>query len=382
MASPPHPPAAPTRHVLEGVPRVGFYPDMIQHESRCPEDIIFPSCLRAILEYLGEATGCQHCREQDPAWALGCTYAHLLGASGAAFYLNWGPGWGINLNLHHMSDDPWAPFSRAFQAIGYGHTLVEKGSGDDRARFRDAIVESIHGQGRPVMAFGVVGPPDEPCIISGYDEGGDALIGWSFFQGFPEFAGSLDLEPSGCFRKRDWFPDTAALILIGDKGERPTHAESDRRGLAWGLQVMRTPITPGDRRNGLAAYGAWAEALSDDAAFEAELPALRTKHVAHDDAVGYVAEARWYGSIHLAQVAQRQWKAADELYRAAACFAAEHALMWDAWAAVGGHGHGDDRVQQLARPEVRRQLVDIIYRALSRDAEAARWLEQAVAKVG
>jgi len=34
--------------VLEGVPRVHFY----EGGKRCPEDITFPSCLRAILEYL------------------------------------------------------------------------------------------------------------------------------------------------------------------------------------------------------------------------------------------------------------------------------------------------------------------------------------------
>ncbi len=51
----------PIRCVLEGVPRVGFYPDQQKHEdskSRCPEDVCFPSCLRACLEYLGEGLGC------------------------------------------------------------------------------------------------------------------------------------------------------------------------------------------------------------------------------------------------------------------------------------------------------------------------------------
>ena len=47
------------RLVLDGVPRVGYYPQMQQHEDskmRCPEDVPFPSCLRACLEYLGGAS--------------------------------------------------------------------------------------------------------------------------------------------------------------------------------------------------------------------------------------------------------------------------------------------------------------------------------------
>ena len=34
------------------------------------------------------------------------------------------------------------------------------------------IVESIRDKGRPVIAHGVIGPPEE-CIVAGYDEGGD-----------------------------------------------------------------------------------------------------------------------------------------------------------------------------------------------------------------
>ena len=40
----------PERDVLDGVPRVHFY----EGGRRCPEDIILPSAMRAVLEYLGE----------------------------------------------------------------------------------------------------------------------------------------------------------------------------------------------------------------------------------------------------------------------------------------------------------------------------------------
>ena len=53
-----------TRAVLENVPRIHFY----EGGARCPEDIIFPSAMRAILEYLGDKDfGCRHC--------LGCADA-------------------------------------------------------------------------------------------------------------------------------------------------------------------------------------------------------------------------------------------------------------------------------------------------------------------
>ena len=77
----------PDRKVLEGVPRVNFY----EGGKRCPEDIILPSVMRAILEYLGEEDyGCKHCLAQNPDCKILCTYAHLVGVSGAASFRRFG----------------------------------------------------------------------------------------------------------------------------------------------------------------------------------------------------------------------------------------------------------------------------------------------------
>jgi len=40
--------------------------------------------------------------------------------SGVASFLSWKPGWeGDNVEIMYMSDDPAAPFDRAFRAAGY-----------------------------------------------------------------------------------------------------------------------------------------------------------------------------------------------------------------------------------------------------------------------
>jgi len=81
--------------VLEGVPRVHFY----EGGKRCPEDIFLPSVMRAILEFLGESGtgsrdyGCKHCLGHDPDCKVLCTYAFLVGVSGAACFLSWKEGW-------------------------------------------------------------------------------------------------------------------------------------------------------------------------------------------------------------------------------------------------------------------------------------------------
>lgn len=102
---------APARAVLEGVPRIMFY----EGGKRCPEDLIFPSALRAWLEYMKDQNfGCKHCLALAPECKTTCTYSFLIGVTGIAAFLSWGAGWqGDNVAIHYMSDTPDAPYQRA-----------------------------------------------------------------------------------------------------------------------------------------------------------------------------------------------------------------------------------------------------------------------------
>ena len=217
-----------SRLVLEGVPRVHFY----EGGPRCPEDITLPSIMHAYLEYLGdEDFGCKHCQAKNPNCKIFCTYSFFMGITGAAAFLSWKKGWHEdNVAIFYMSDDPAAPERNAFTAAGYAHDWLEKQDNpQDEALFRQRIIESLQ-KGRPVISYGLIGPP-EPCLITGYDEGGDVLIGWNFFQNFPEFNAGVEFEPSGQFRKRNWYPDTLSLLFVGEKIERPSYSDSYRTAL-------------------------------------------------------------------------------------------------------------------------------------------------------
>ena len=75
----------PVRHILDGVPRVHFY----EGGPRCPEDISFPSVMRALMEYLGEEDfGCRSSRALQPGCKIACSYAFFVGVSGVASFLS------------------------------------------------------------------------------------------------------------------------------------------------------------------------------------------------------------------------------------------------------------------------------------------------------
>ena len=381
------PSAPPARLVLEGVPRIHFY----EGGPRCPEDIILPSVMRAYLEYLGDADfGCKHCFSQNPNCKVFCTYSFFIGVTGAASFLSWKKGWhGDNPALFYMSADPAAPERNAFTAAGYAFEWLEKASDPgNEALFRQRIIDSLHN-GRPVIGYGVIGPP-EACLITGYDAGGDVLIGWSFFQGIPEFNVGVAFEPSGQFRKRNWFPDTACLLFVGEKGERPPLVASYRAALKWLLKVARTPLVRTEpdapdwyqeRSNGLAAYEAWAEHLLLDEAFPAGDEAiLRAHHSVHNDAVGTLAELRWYGSQFLLEAVNfLPYQMSEDLLHAAALYAGEHDLMWQVWNLAGGNGNPQAHTF-MPDPAVRRQMADLVLRARQKDTEASRYIEQAITK--
>lgn len=367
------------RVVLEGVRRVGF--GVIQ-EGRDIEGCPFPSCLSASLEFIGEDYGPRTVEMDGKTWQENNLYIHLMGTTGAAFRLSWRTGWHLdNVDMVCMSDDPAAPYDRAFEAVGFEYEFLFPEEGrDNEAYWRERIVESIRDKGRPVLALGVVGPP-ECCLITGYDDGGDVLVGWSFFQDFPEFAAGVGFEPSGYFRKRDWFKDMQTPCIIGDKVERRPLAEIYRKALEWALQVTRTPLTLRDRHNGLAAYSAWAEHLSYEEEFpEDDMAVLYERYMVHNDAVGTVAEGRWYAALFLRQVMEQEPSLAEELSAAAACYHAEHDLMWDIWKLVGGPGLSVEQVRKLAEPAIRRQIVPLVLQARNKDAEAAVLVERALAR--
>lgn len=347
----------PARVVLEGVPRIGF--DV--------GGFMFPSSMRACMQFIGE----------DPAY----DYNYIMGTSGAAFGLLW-KRWFYTGDLTDHWIGGWLePIDRAFDAVGYTYeTVIKKGKPEDKAYFRRRIVESIRDKHHPVMAAGVVGPP---CcnIITGYDEHGDILIGWSHFQSYPGHGPAEEFEPSGYFRKRDWYKDTQGLIIIGEKKGRPPLGDIHRKALRWALDVMRVPVAL-ERHSGLKAYAAWAEDLLRDEDFPKEnIEVLLERLDCHLVAHSVVWEGRWHAGQFLRRIAEPEPAMREQLGQAAICYDAEVNLMKQVSELQGGSDPHDERIaRKLAEPAIRRHISSLILQARDKDEEAANHLERALAK--
>jgi|GEM_PF-3047543 len=344
----------PARVVLEGVPRIGWGTG-----TAVGSVTTFPMSLWACMEFMGESYPVEY----------------VFATSGAAFRLFWKPNWYADNVGIEWTEDPRESYLHALEALGYESEYISKEEDRDNASyFRRRIIESIRDKGRPVIAQGVIGPP-EWCIIAGYDEYGEILMGWNYFQGGP----GAELEPSGYFCKRNWFEDTHNLVIIGEKQELPPLGERYQETLQFATQIVRTPVTR-DRPSGLAAYTAWAEALLRDEDFPAGDVAIARQHLqSHDENMNVVGEGRWCAWRFLRQAAEDMPAISDDLMEAAKCYEAEYMLMCQGWNLMGGLGsYSQDQGVKFADPTIRRQISSLILQARGKDEEAVRHIERAL----
>ena len=395
------PPTDPDQYlVLKGVPKVGF--GMIDgHVGMTP----FPACMRAILEYMGDDLGLTRGGEgetlplgdsrarvggadarspvgQIPSQGEGydrdAVYAYLMGTTGAAFRLLWKPGWhGDNVASWMLSDDPGAIFRCGFAAAGYEQISSRHIPEEEKEQaFRRMVFESVRDRGRPLIAHGVIGPPEE-AIIAGYGEGGATVMGWSFFQDREIGTAGVEFLPNGYFRKRHWVPATWGLMAFGDKVGDPPRLDTYIDALKWALEVSREAVRSGERYSGQAAYTAWAEhILRDDEVAEGGGPddAFRV----HSDAIDVIAEGRHYAHVFLKQAAAELPEVEEHLLAAAECYKAEHDLMWEIWGLVGGNQRGQEQKKAFLDPEVRRRIAPVIDQARDQDVAATQHIEAAL----
>jgi len=377
------------RKKLEQVPLVSFSLHQEKKKdglSRCPESFAFPSCLRSCMEYSGEDLGYTRINVNDRDWRLDNTYVYLMGTTGCAFRLTWKPGWHLdNPALMYMAEDPLAPYKKGLAALGYEYEIITRETEqpdtaklNNEAYFRRRIIESIAGQGRPLIGNGVVGPPVD-CLITGFDEGGDVLIGWSYFQKMKDFSADVEFEKDGTFRKKNWYKDTHRLIILGEKKHTTPLERVYREALQWALHLIHTPQVQ-DRHSGLAAYRAWAEAIRQDEEFTGKkVKELVHRYHVHQDAVGAIAEGRWYAYQFLQKVIA-DINVPEFLAKAAQCYDEQHSLMWQVWGLVGGPGASPQKAKMFADSGIRKETAELILKAHDYELQAAAHIEETLNK--
>jgi len=327
--------------LLPGVPKVGYGVRL------CP----FPGSVESALRYIGHPTD----------------YDFIVATSGAAFRRFWEKDDGGNVDLMYLGEEP---IRRLFAALNRDVTIVP---GKDRDTMLRAIKESI-GKGRPVVAFGIIGPP-EAGLVTGYDRAGDVLMGWSYFQ---------DASKPGYYQQSDWhvrgeWAGGMGCVIIGDRKRwpGPSKRETLLATLRWAVDLSRTASRPEAKGHvaGLAAYDAWADALDVDADYpKGDAAIMATRVMVHGDQCCMLEDRRGAAGF-LRAMAKEAPEAKADLLAAAELY--EEAAKVQVW--PWGHDMGAVAQAGLADPEARRKISAEVRNARDAEAKAVALLEKAIA---
>ncbi len=351
--------------ILYGVPKVAY-----SFEECTP----FCAAMRACLNYMGQQID----------------YAYIMAITGAAFRLRWNTKYwdGGNVDIMNIYEDRYEAFRRAFAGAGRSFRLIKR-EDSKKEDFIRLIKEEL-AEGRPIIAFGIIGPP-EACLITGYRDDGNTLLGWNCFQDNQEFAKNVTQDECGYFVTDGWWENenTVALIAVGERQEA---LASHKEILTNAIHILKTEkVTFYDKENkllaeyagGQLAYDYWARCIEDDKEFPkgAILPILYERIVCQNDAEVMLGEGRYYAASYLEQVGreapqlEKECKLAAQLLRRAAELGPKMSEV------IGGYIQDEERIHCFAKPETRKELAVLINKAKGFEAEATRVIEEIAEKL-
>jgi AraC-like DNA-binding protein len=337
--------------VLYGVPKV--------HYGAFGGITPLPVCMKAAANYMG----------------IELDYAEAIVYCGMAFRLTWNEtSWdGGNVGDIFTFDDPSKVFRCALKSLGCEYNLIGRSQATKKSEFLDFIKAKIDS-GIPVIARGVIGPP-EAGIITGYRGDGDTLLGWSVFQEYPEFAGNIRFDDSGYYVTDQWWEnkDTNAVMSFGEiTGERFTVKIIVENA----IEVM-TPRRKGKYAKAGYAYDAWQKAILDESQFKKDMVSslLVERLMCQGDAMDCLADGRKNAYKYFKKLADENQEQplfgliAEQFAESAAC---AHKM----YETLGGWERGEKQMQALANRETRVEISKLIDKCRSADENALGLLQE------
>ena len=316
---------------------------------------MFPICIKAVSEYLGDDV----------------SYAYIMAATGAAFRLVWNRSeWDLsNIDIYHTLRESNEIYQSGAKALGRAFSFIGRDENTTKEDFTSFIKSKI-SKGFPVIALGIIGPP-EPCIIAGYEGSGDVVVGWNFFQSDPEFSSEITLMDNGYFRSDKWWEntDTQAAMCLGEVADKPY---SDKEIIKMAADIME-PRNEGAYAKGLNAYDAWKEMLLDEKWFEngAGFDYLFSKLLVQNDAMICICDGRKWGSEYFKGLSEHFGKAeSDTCRKIAAHFQKVSSIAREMMSLIGDWSDMENMLNNLGNRSVREKTGQLIDAAKAEDTFA------------
>lgn len=348
--------------ILFGVPKVAY-----SFEECTPLAV----SIKAALNYLGDQVD----------------YSYVLAAMGAAFRLRWNKDYwdGGNVDVLNIYSKQYDVLTHAFNACNREFTLLTR-ENSTKEDFKTFIMKEID-DGRPIIALGIIGPP-EAGIITGYELNGDTLLGWNCFQENKEMASDVSFHDCGYYRTNAWWdnPDTIALIAIGDKKQSNA---SYKELLENAIQILSTNQVDvhdgsGNVRDtyagGQVAYDLWANSILDDTQFDDGLvmPLKIEKLMCQGDAQAMVGEGRNYAACFLEEIGNNNTTIQQLCNDAAKHFKSAAKCSFSMYELRGGFQSSAEVLNNFMQRDVRVETAKLIIKAKEHEKSALELMKKII----
>ncbi len=336
--------------ILYGVPRVGWG----TYGGNTPYAI----CVKACADYLGDDI----------------SYDKVLVELGAAFRLTWNEEeWDLgNVDIYHTFDDTDEVYKLAGKVLGRQFEILGRNAETTKEQFVEFIKKRID-EGYPCIALGVVGPP-EACLITGYMDKGDTLLGWNFFQDDPDFAGSIEKDECGYFISKDWWEntDTQAIMCICDSCEEKIANEYVLKNAVQALNGRKQY----EYCKGVQAYDAWAKMLGDNSNFSGgdNFSVLFHKMLCQNDAMVSLIDGRGCASAYFKRMSEDDALTKVEIIgkykELSTLFSEVKEMACRMQELIGGWEDTESMLANLANANIREKICKYIAKAKAADEKA------------
>ncbi len=334
--------------ILYGVPKVHYG----AYGGAAP----YPICLKACTEYLGDSL----------------EYYFTMVSCGAAFRFVWNTkDWDLsNVDIYHTFEESNEVYGIGAKALGREFSFLGREEDTTKEDFISFIKKHID-EGYPCIALGIIGPP-EACIITGYRNNGEELLGWNFFQEDPEFSSGIKIDESGYFICSNWWEntDTQTVMCIGAiEGRKFTSEDIIRNG----IKALSGRMDCGYAK-GINAYNAWIEAIEDESNFSVggNYTLLFEKMLCQNDAIACLSDGRNCASLYFGKLAEKDagrcsdYKKISGLFRKCSGTIMEMQSLYN----PDSGQDMDGMLKKLADKETRKKTCELIKAAQKADLEA------------
>lgn len=318
-------------------------------------DTMFPICVKAVSEYLGDDV----------------SYAYIMAATGAAFRLVWNrKEWDLsNIDIYHTLRESNDIYQYGAKALGREFSFLGREEWTSKKEFVSYIKTAV-ANGYPAIALGIIGPP-EPCIVAGFELDGNVLIGWNFFQNDPEFSAAVDIMDNGYFRCESWWEntDTQAVMCIGEKKGAPY---TDKEVVKMALKIMEAR-EENTYAKGIRAYQAWKDMILQEKWFEngSTFDNLFSKLLVQNDAMTCLYDGRKWAAKYFEELAE-QYEDSEKTFcmDIAGSFDKVSAIAGEMKSLIGNWNNAERMQKNFGNRMIREKLGELIDAAENEDRQA------------